>query len=196
VAIADEAELAREQCRVWSWLEARRDEGELSTEEFGRAVEGLREPDELSGFVISRAIPDAFGPVAALKDEQRNQELDWIETRLRRTFMDRYGGRHVVMNRFVVLHVTHELALTLDAARKRASFGSRIWVQPARFTLVELEYAMLRLKRDQIPEVTGLHLDIEHNTLVVSVMGDAAAWQERLRAVYGAMITAEETIIK
>jgi hypothetical protein len=191
VAITDEAELAREQCRVWSWLEAWRAEGEVSPEEFARAVDTLREPDELSAFVITRSIPDGFGPVPAFEDQQRNQELDHIETLLRRTFLERYGGRHVVMNRFVVLHLTQELAYTLDAARKRASFGSRIWAQPARFTLVELEYALLRLRRDGIPEVTGSRLDMEHNAVSVKVMSETEAWQERLRAVYGEMIVTE-----
>jgi len=191
VGIEDEAELAREQCRVWSWLEVRRNEGELSPEQFGRALEELREPDELSAAVIRYGVPDGFGPVPALQDDQRHRELDSIEAGLRKTFLERYGGRHVVVNRFVVLHVTHELPHTLSGPRRRASFGTRIWAQPARFTLVELEYAMLRLRRDAIPEVTSLHFDFEHNTVVVGVASEAEEWQARLRAVYGEMITTE-----
>jgi hypothetical protein len=83
---------------------------------------------------------------------------------------------------------------TLSGPRRWASFGSRIWAQPARFTLVELEYAMLRLKRDRIPEISALHFDIEHNTVVAGVISDAAAWQQRLRAVYGEMVTAEDAL--
>jgi hypothetical protein len=191
VRVSDEAGLAREQCRVWSWLEARKDAGEVSAVEFARAVDELREPDQLSAFVISQDIPDGFGPVAPLLDEQRNAELDTIETRLRRMFLERYGGRHVVMNRFVVLHVTQELAHTLDGTRRRATFGTRIWAEPARFTLVELEYAWLRLKRDALPEVTSLHFDVEHNSVLARVVGDPDDAQKRLRAMYGEMVSAE-----
>jgi hypothetical protein len=189
VAIEDEAALSREQCRVWSWLEVRRDEGEISPVEFARALDELREPEQLSAFVITHGIPDAFGPVPAFTDTQRKQELDTVEADLRRTFLDSYGGRHVVVNRFVVLHVSGELANALAVPRRVASFGSRIWAQPARFTLVELEYAMLCLKRDaQERAITGLRFDIEHNRVVVSTHGDAEELQSRLRAKYGEMV--------
>ena len=189
VAIEDEAALSREQCRVWSWLEVRRDEGEISAVEFARALDELREPDQLSAFVITQGIPDSFGPVPAFTDTQRKQELDTVEADLRRTFFDHYGGRHVVVNRFVVLHVTGDLVNALAVPRRVASFGSRIWAQPARFTLVELEYAMLCLKRDtEERTITGLRFDIEHNRVVVSTNGDPDGLQRRLRAKYGEMV--------
>jgi hypothetical protein len=189
VAIEDEAALSREQCRVWSWLEVRRDEGDISAVEFARALDELREPDQLSACVITHGIPDGYGPVPPFTDTQRKQELDTVEADLRRTFLDSYGGRHVVVNRFVVLHVSGELANALAVPRRVASFGSRIWAQPARFTLVELEYAMLCLKRDSEERaITGLRFDIEHNRVVAATNGNPEQLQNRLRAKYGEMV--------
>jgi hypothetical protein len=95
-----------------------------------------------------------------------------------------------------VLHLTGELRRIVMSMRQRASFGTRIWAEPARFALAELEYAMVRLHRDfeqlmETESVTSLHFDIEANTVVVGASEDIAGLQERLPQRYGDMVTTE-----
>ena len=172
----------------------RRNEGELSPEEFGRALEELREPDELSAAVIRYGVPDGFGPVPALQDDQRHRELDSIEAGLRKTFLERYGGRHVVVNRFVVLHVTHELAA--HAVRSAALGVVRLADLGAAGALHAGRARVRDVAAQARPDPRGQRAALRHRAQHGGRRRDqrAAAWQQRLRAVYGEMITTEDAI--
>ncbi len=189
VSIEEEAVVSREQCRLLSWLEMRRDNAEIPRPIFKQAVDQLlisRRLESLAVVAERHAIPAGFAAAAPLNDRQRHEELDRIESGLRRNYLNQYAGRHVVDNRFVVLHLTDDVRLIVMSLRQHASFGTRVWAQAARFALPELENAMVRLHRDlldlaETESVTSLHFDIAANVVVVGASEDIQGLQTRLR---------------
>jgi hypothetical protein len=124
VSIDDEAIVTREQCRLLSWLEVRRDNEEIARSAFKQAFNELlmsRELESLAVIAERCAIPAGFAPTRPLDGHQRHQELDWIETGLRRTYLSQYAGRHIVDDRFVVLHLTDDVRLIVMSLRRHAS---------------------------------------------------------------------------
>lgn len=199
--MSNEEQLVQLIARNTARAEALHDSGALSSDEYGIVLAnlyGARSPDDVADFA---SYLDAYRsePVKPLDEHPTRLALAELDCYLEREHPESYAGFRLVPDLTLVeFGFVRDLRRSVAGVRQQVAFKPRISGFAARFSLVELRYAEVMLRRAwtdlcRIAPLRMYYLSVERNAVVIGVETDVATHQAILRERLGPAVLAEQS---